>query len=53
VVRRTVDSTGVPYTQDEADIAVPLSGDEPFVLTDEPGKITKLTGPYSIHHPGP
>lgn len=27
VVRRTVDSEGVPYTQDEADIAVPLSAD--------------------------
>jgi hypothetical protein len=23
------------------------------VLTDEPGKITRLTGPYSVHHPGP
>lgn len=22
-------------------------------LTDEPGKVTKLTGPNSIHHPGP
>ena len=24
-----------------------------FELTDEPGEITKLTGPYSVSHPGP
>ena len=48
VVPRTTDSTGVPYTQGEADIAVPIG-----ILTDEPGKITKLTGAYSVHHPGP
>lgn len=43
----TWSATDLDDTDDDED-----NGEEPLVLTDEPGKITKLTGPRSVQHPG-
>lgn len=43
---------GVRVVEQEAENLPTDVGSEPFKLTDDPDKITKLTGPRSVHSPG-